>query len=167
MTGNDPGAAARGIVDANLYMVLATADASGRPWASPVYFAHADYTELYWVSSPEATHSRNIAVRPEVSIVIFDSRVPVGAGQGVYMTAVAEELAGAELGRGLEVFSPFAGHRRRGLGGGRGDGRGRVPPVPGDGLRALDARQGRHRRPSRGGGRPPARRPASRSMTRG
>jgi nitroimidazol reductase NimA-like FMN-containing flavoprotein (pyridoxamine 5'-phosphate oxidase superfamily) len=105
MTGNDPGAVARGIMDANLYMVLATADASGRPWASPVYFAHADYAELFWVSSPEATHSRNIAVRPEVSIVIFDSQVPIGAGQGVYLAAVAEELAGAELERGLEVFS--------------------------------------------------------------
>ena len=57
-------AAGRSIVDANLYMVLATADADGRPWASPVYFAVEDYTELFWVSSPDVTHSRNLAVRP-------------------------------------------------------------------------------------------------------
>jgi hypothetical protein len=31
---------ARGIIDANLYLVLATADGTGRPWSSPVYFAH-------------------------------------------------------------------------------------------------------------------------------
>jgi nitroimidazol reductase NimA-like FMN-containing flavoprotein (pyridoxamine 5'-phosphate oxidase superfamily) len=36
-------ASGRSIVDDNLYMVLATADADGRPWASPVYFASEDY----------------------------------------------------------------------------------------------------------------------------
>ena len=66
MTGNDPGTVAHGIMDAILYMVLATADATGRPWASPVYFASEDYTEFYWVSSPEVTHSRNLAARSEV-----------------------------------------------------------------------------------------------------
>jgi nitroimidazol reductase NimA-like FMN-containing flavoprotein (pyridoxamine 5'-phosphate oxidase superfamily) len=105
MTADDPVAVAHGIVDANLYMVLATADATGRPWASPVYFAHAGYEEFFWVSSPEVTHSRNIAARPEVSIVIFDSQVPVGSGQGVYVVAVAEEVAGEDLERGVEVFS--------------------------------------------------------------
>jgi len=28
------------MIDANLYLVLATADGTGRPWRSPVYFAH-------------------------------------------------------------------------------------------------------------------------------
>jgi hypothetical protein len=105
MAGNDPGALVHGIMDDVLYMVLATADEGGRPWASPVYFAHSDYTELFWVSSPEATHSRNIAVRSEVSIVIFDSTVPVGSGQGVYMAAVAGAVPGEELERGIEIFS--------------------------------------------------------------
>ena len=35
-------AGARTIIDANLYMTLGTADETGRPWASPVYFARAD-----------------------------------------------------------------------------------------------------------------------------
>ena len=95
----------RQIIDDNLYMVLGTADASGRPWASPVYFAPAGYGEFFWVSSPDATHSRNIAVRHEVGIVIFDSKVPIGTGQGVYMTANAEQAAGPDLERGIEVFS--------------------------------------------------------------
>jgi hypothetical protein len=96
---------ARQIIDDNLYMVLGTADATGRPWASPVYFAHAGYVEFFWVSSPEATHSRNIAVRHEIGIVIFDSQVPIGTGQGVYMTADAELATGHDLERGIEVFS--------------------------------------------------------------
>ena len=98
-------AAAREILDANLYMTLGTADESGRPWATPVYYAPERYTEFFWVSSPEARHSRNIATRPQVGIVVFDSRTPIGTGQGVYMSAVAGELTGAELERGIDVFS--------------------------------------------------------------
>ena len=86
-------------------MVLGTADALGQPWVSPVYFASARYTQFYWVSSPEARHSRNLATRSQVSIVIFDSQAPIGTGQGVYMSAMAEELAGADLDRGIEIFS--------------------------------------------------------------
>lgn len=40
-----------------------------------------------------------------MSIVIFSTQVPIGTGQGVYMTAVAQEVTGAELDRGLAVFS--------------------------------------------------------------
>jgi hypothetical protein len=101
----DPADTARSIIDASLYMVLATADETGRPWASPVYFANSGYTEFFWVSSPDTAHSRNIAARPQISMVIFDSQVPIGTGQGVYMAAVAQEAAGAALDRGLEVFS--------------------------------------------------------------
>jgi hypothetical protein len=93
------------IVDANLYMTLATADEAGSPWASPVYFAVARYRELFWVSSPDARHSRNIAARPQVGIVIFDSRTPINTGGGVYMSAVAAEVTGADLDSGIGVFS--------------------------------------------------------------
>jgi hypothetical protein len=96
---------ARAIIDSNLYMTLGTADAAGQPWVSPVYYAGAGYTEFFWVSSPAATHSRNLAARPQVSIVIFDSRAPVNTGQGVYMSAVAEEVTGADLDRGIGIFS--------------------------------------------------------------
>ncbi|KUN28683.1 hypothetical protein AQJ23_07035 [Streptomyces antibioticus] len=99
------GAIARDIVDGSRYLVLATADASGRPWSSPVYFAHAGYREFYWVSSPEATHSRNIAVRAEVGISVFDSSAEIGTGQGVYMSAVAGVVAEADAGPVLDVFS--------------------------------------------------------------
>jgi Pyridoxamine 5'-phosphate oxidase len=97
-------ATARAIVDANLYMVLGTVDRDGRPWVSPVYYATADYRRFYWISSPEVRHSRNLAGRPDTSIVIFDSRVPAYTGQAVYMSAMAEELAGDDLERGLEVY---------------------------------------------------------------
>ena len=102
---DDLAAVARGIIDGNRYMVLGTSDAQGRPWVSPVYYAPSGYAELYWVSSPEANHSRNLAGRPELSIVVFDSQVAIGEGQGVYMSAFAQDLTGADLERGIEIFS--------------------------------------------------------------
>lgn len=96
---------ARSIIDANRYMALGTADDGGRPWVSPVYYAADGYHAFYWVSPPERQHSRNVGVRPEVFIAVFNSQVPIGEGQGVYMAATAAELTGAELERGIETFS--------------------------------------------------------------
>jgi nitroimidazol reductase NimA-like FMN-containing flavoprotein (pyridoxamine 5'-phosphate oxidase superfamily) len=97
-------AIARSIVDSNRYMTLGTADEDGVPWVSPVWYAPAGYREFFWVSSPDAKHSRNLAVRPQVAIVIFDSHRP-GGWQAVYMTAVGEEVADADVDEGIVVFT--------------------------------------------------------------
>jgi nitroimidazol reductase NimA-like FMN-containing flavoprotein (pyridoxamine 5'-phosphate oxidase superfamily) len=97
---------ARDILDAGTYVVLGTADADGVPWASPVWYAMEGYRELYWVSHPDARHSENIAVRPQVAMVVFDSTVTPGAGQAVYMTATAEQVSDPiAVEHGLVVFS--------------------------------------------------------------
>jgi uncharacterized protein YhbP (UPF0306 family) len=101
----DFAAMAKAIIDSTLYMVLGTSDESGQPWVSPVYFTASKYKEFYWISSPETRHSRNIAKRSQISIVIFNSQVPVGNAQAVYMSAVAEELIGSDLERGLIVYN--------------------------------------------------------------
>lgn len=105
--------ALRAIVDANAYMTLATADVHGNPWASPVWYATVDCREFVWVSSPEARHSRNLAGRPELAIVIFDSRQRPGTGEGVYVSARAEPVPEGELDRCLGIFSTIS--RRQGL----------------------------------------------------
>jgi hypothetical protein len=108
----------RAVVAANPYMVLGTADASGRPWTSPVFFAADDCRELYWMSSPDVTHSRNIAVRPDISIVVFDSRAVVGTGDesAAYMTARAAVVAPADLEEVLAGAPSFARHGARAVG---------------------------------------------------
>jgi pyridoxine/pyridoxamine 5'-phosphate oxidase len=98
-------AAAKRIIESNLYMTLATADSDGRPWASPVWFAHEDFTRFVWVSKPDALHSTNLAVRPRTGIVIFDSTVGPGAAEAVYLQAEAEELREPEDERYIEVFT--------------------------------------------------------------
>ena len=95
---------ARAVIDANRYMVLATADETGHPWVTPVWFATEDYRSFHWVSSPEAKHSLNLAAQPRVAITVFDSSVPVGGAQAAYMKGVAGELTGDELEAGLGVF---------------------------------------------------------------
>lgn len=96
---------ARTIIDSNRYMVLGTADTNGRPWVTPVWFCCEDYETFLWVSSPDARHSRNIAVRPDLAIAIFDSTVRPGEAQAVYMAGRGEELAAAELAHGVDVFN--------------------------------------------------------------
>jgi hypothetical protein len=95
---------ARTVIDSNRYMALGTADASGHPWVTPVWFASEDHQHFHWVSSPESRHSRNLDARPEVAIAIFDSTVVPGTAKAVYMSGVAGELTGSQLEPGLEVF---------------------------------------------------------------
>ena len=102
---------ARRVIDANSYMALGTADEDGHPWVSPVWFASEDYRQFHWVSSPEARHSRNLASRPEVAIAIYDSSTVPGSAEAVYMSGRAEELSGAELVRGVEVFDRILSRR--------------------------------------------------------
>ena len=114
MAGEDPAAtaddrslavmAAR-VIDASRYFVLATADEHGVPWASPVWYAHAGYREFFWASDPQAGHSRNIEIRPRVSIVIFDSRAEPGTAPAVYLSGTAAMVTGPGLDSGIEVYS--------------------------------------------------------------
>jgi hypothetical protein len=103
---------ARRVIDANHYMTLATLDPDGSPRLSPVYYTPARYSDFYWVSSPQAHHSRNLADRPQVH-VIFDSTAPVGHGEAVYLRGAAKQMDDEELEPVLpEAFRTAAGARR-------------------------------------------------------
>jgi hypothetical protein len=93
-------AAARAIIAANRYMTLATAGADGTPWASPVWFAPDGDRDLLWISDPQAQHSRNLAARPRLAIVIFDSQVVPDDAAALYLSAVAEQAED-----GIETYS--------------------------------------------------------------
>ena len=107
MTGeSEQVATARAIVDEIAFMTLATVDAEGTPWASPVWFAHDRYSQFLWVSRPSTRHSQNIAANSRIAIVIFDSRTPINTGRGVYLEAEAAEVTDdAEVERLMAIFS--------------------------------------------------------------
>ena len=96
---------ARSVVDANRFMTLATADERGTPWATPVWFASPDGRRFLWVSLPTTRHSLNIALRPDVAIVLYDSRTTPAERQAVYVEATAGEVAADELDEGIGIFS--------------------------------------------------------------
>lgn len=73
---DDPGLVAmtRQVIDANRYLVLATADHRGVPRTSPVWCAHMGYREFLWLSRPQAWHSGTIRRGGE------DVRIPINPG---------------------------------------------------------------------------------------
>ncbi|GEA88874.1 pyridoxamine 5'-phosphate oxidase family protein [Cellulomonas cellasea] len=95
----------RRVVSAATYLTVATADAEGRPWATPVWFAARDCAELVWVSRPGARHSVNIAARPAVAVVVFDSAAAVGEAAAVYVEAEAAEIGPDGRAAALAVYN--------------------------------------------------------------
>lgn len=101
---------AKKIVQRILYVTIATASAEGQPSNSPVYSAYDDQGNFYWASSPKAQHSRNIEGNGKVFLVIYDSTVPEGTGEGVYVEATAAELSNpGEIAEALRHIALRAG----------------------------------------------------------
>lgn len=91
---------ARRVIDTTRYMSLGTVDPDGRARVSPVYYAPEGYDVVYWISTPRAHHSLNIVRQPQVSMVIFDSTIPVGGDvRAVYLLATAEQVPDEDLDR--------------------------------------------------------------------
>ena len=80
---------AHDVIATNKYLTLATLDGDGVPWVSPVFFSPDGGTRFLWASSPDSLHSRNVAANAEVSLVVYDSSVPIGGARAVYVRAEA------------------------------------------------------------------------------
>jgi hypothetical protein len=74
------------------YIVIATTCEDGHPWNTPVSATMDTEMRFHWGSSPENTHSKNIRKDGRTYVIVFDSHAPEGAGEGIYMLGVAEEL---------------------------------------------------------------------------
>ena len=79
------------LLAANRYVVLATADEDGSPWATPVWFASDGLDRILWLSWPGSHHSRLIARRPQVALTVFDSSRPSEDAAAFYAVASAAE----------------------------------------------------------------------------
>lgn len=77
-----------------------------------MWFAHEGYRDFLWVSRPDARHSRNVAARPEVALVVFDSTAAPEDAAAVYVDGRGEELDGYDLERAIEIYS----HRSEAIG---------------------------------------------------
>lgn len=101
----DNAAHARDLLRHNKYVVLATTDGDGNPWATPAWFAPDGLDRLYWVSWPGSRHSLLIEQRPAIALTVFDSTVVPGQGAAFYATATARQVPDDELKMGLRIFN--------------------------------------------------------------
>jgi len=83
---------AKQIIEKIPYITIATSDESGQPWNSPVYCAYDGKYNFYWASDQNGQHSKNISHNNKIFLVIYDSTVPAGTGEGVYIQAKAQML---------------------------------------------------------------------------
>lgn len=113
-TMTDNNAHARAVLNDTCYAVLATADADGQPWATPVWFAPDGLDRLYWVSWPGSRHSALIEQRPCVALTVFDSTAVPNEGTAFYATARARECPEEHLDAGLRILNRRA--RAQGIG---------------------------------------------------
>jgi uncharacterized protein YhbP (UPF0306 family) len=66
-------AAARALLDASTLCAVATVSRQGRAHVNAVYFAWDDELGIFWISAPEAQHSRNLRDNPSAAVTVFDS----------------------------------------------------------------------------------------------
>ena len=78
------------------YATIATVTPDGQPWNTPVAHILDQDLTIYWASDKNNQHSKNIRSSPVAYAVIYDSTVPEGEGEGVYIQAEAVEISSPE-----------------------------------------------------------------------
>ena len=141
MSAADLDAVARAVLAANRYMTLGTADEHGHPWVTPVWFAREGYRRallgLLAAGAPLA-QPRGAAADEHRRLRLAGPR---RLRRGRLHAAVAQELTGAELERGMEVFArEGAAQGLRAVDARRRHRAGQAPPLPRHRDRALGAR---------------------------
>lgn len=84
---------AKEILSSIEYATIATVCEDGKPWNSPVAHFFDSEMNICWYSDKDNQHSQNIRNNENVFIVIYDSTVPIGQGEGVYIQATAVEVS--------------------------------------------------------------------------
>lgn len=87
------------------YATISTADENGKGWAAPVWYVFDEEKNLYWWSSIDSQHSKNIGRDGEVYITIFNSSAPEGEGLGLYIRANAEQVPDEKLDKVIELYN--------------------------------------------------------------
>ncbi len=83
---------AKQILEDNIYCVIASSSKDGEPWISPVFYGYDEAYNIYWISDKDSKHSDLIRNNPKVSIAIFNSQLPEGTADCVYLQANVEEI---------------------------------------------------------------------------
>lgn len=87
------------------YVTIASVTEEGLPWNSPVFTAYDEDYNFYWGTHLGSQKAKNIHANSNVFLVIYDSTVPSGTGEGVYIKASAQQITDpAEVKRVFELL---------------------------------------------------------------
>ncbi len=81
---------------------LATYGSEG-PWAAAIFYVN-DGDTLYFLSSPESRHSRNLVQNPRVAVTIQEDYTDWLEIKGVQMEGVASEISGVEEEKARKLY---------------------------------------------------------------
>ena len=85
----------RALLERENTLVLATAADDGTPIATPLFYYSDGEGNLYWLSSPDSRHSRNLSARPRVAVAVFAQVTDWKEIRGVQMEGAAEAVDSA------------------------------------------------------------------------
>lgn len=87
-------------------MLQLATSVSNQPWNCTVYYAFDDDWNIYWISTPDRRHSKEIAINPKVAGVIVFSQEPYPKDgvQGLQFEGIAEILSGAEEEKASKLY---------------------------------------------------------------
>jgi general stress protein 26 len=83
---------AKEIIRKIAYITIASVSEKGEPWNAPVFSAYDKNYNFYWGTYRNSQKSQNIRANKNVFLVIYDSTVAPGSGEGTYIKASATEL---------------------------------------------------------------------------
>jgi uncharacterized protein YhbP (UPF0306 family) len=87
-------------------MTLATVDGAGAPQAAALFYAADDALDLFFLSSPNSRHSRNLALRPRVAASIQADNQAWQAIQGLQIEGAARMVEGvADTAHAVRIYA--------------------------------------------------------------
>ena len=86
-----------GLLDASSLCAIATRTRRGGAYVNTAYFARSPEFDLFWLSDPQAEHSRNLRANPTVAVAVYDSTQSWGeSDRGIQLFGSARLLNGSE-----------------------------------------------------------------------
>lgn len=87
-------------------LALATTNADGTPHVTPLFYFPGDDLALYWFSSTNSRHSRNLKRQPEAAVTVYLPVVKWRGIRGVQMRGAAGVLTDPE--RRMHIAAAYA-----------------------------------------------------------
>lgn len=83
---------AREIIEKIKYVTIASITEDGLPWNSPLFSAYDEEFNFYWGTHKDSQKAKNIRANNNVFLAIYDSTVPPGTGEGVFVRAKVHQI---------------------------------------------------------------------------